>query len=737
MANIGNLTVVIDGQTFKLKRKLRDAETQVTRFTKKGSSGFKSFKQNILSARSAVIALGAVFALFGKKILGSAIKEAADFQESLGEINSLLEDSNLVFGEFGSGIRDLSKEFGRSKIDLAKGLKDIIDATIPASEAMNVLTASTKLAVGGFTDVKTATSAVISTFQLYGDELRDVEDASDFLFATQKRGRLTLEDLAKNIGTVIGVAKSAGLSLEDLGQGFAAISRVAGSASKTATQFRSLISVFTKQQPIEAQRLAFEKFGVVLNSTSITHGKFVKSILKFKNASAEDLSIIFKRSRALRAAAAIINQAEKAQDDYNQIVERAELTNRTALLAQELWNQELKVLKENISDIKEGIGRDLLPAITDTAKVLNKSNSVGIIDFLIGVGAGGIEGLKEFDLLVVNLVESIGLLAKGTKDIFSGDDKATKGIKGFALPETRLGNFDKGGESTLALAIRAKEAQEAIFQTNKARGEAFIKAHERVTLSSSEFAIAQFEKEARSFESLIKLKVIKQEDFDEFRTNGLRQITLKNNTAFQSMLRAAQDFGDGTTDTFVDWAHGAEISFGSILESFSRMILKMIIQINFIQPMMRRLFGASVAGGTGPGLLGAFITSSGGGGTKSLSLPTVPSSIPFSPSAGFDGINAAEGGVATKPTFGTFGEAGAEALIPLDRFKDFQGGSNVQINIIGAPEGTTTQESDIEGGGKRLDVMLDEAVADNVKHGTKTFQQMQRSFAVNKSLRRR
>ena len=38
-------------------------------------------------------------------------------------------------------------------------------------------------------------------------------------------------------------------------------------------------------------------------------------------------------------------------------------------------------------------------------------------------------------------------------------------------------------------------------------------------------------------------------------------------------------FGDGATDTFVDWAHGAEISFGSILESFSRMILKMIISL--------------------------------------------------------------------------------------------------------------------------------------------------------------
>ena len=379
MANIGTLTVTIDGETFKLQRELKKAEKQVTGFTKKGTTGYKSMKQSILSARSAVIAFGAVNTLIIGKIFGDAVKQAGDFQESLGKINSLLEDSNLVFGDFRGSIIDLSKEFGRSKTDLAQGLKDIIDATIPTSEALDVLRESTKLSVGGFTDVSTATSAVISTFQLYRNELRDVADASDFLFATQKRGRLTLEDLAKNIGTVIGVAKSAGVSLEDLGVGFASISRVAGSASKTATQFRALINVFTKQQPIESQRLAFEKFGVTLNSTSIANGKFIDSILKFKDASAEELSVIFRRNRALRAATAIINQAEKKQADLNGIVERAGITNRTTADAQELYNQQLRLFVENINDLKVSLGGKILPALTQFTNLLITLKEKGLL----------------------------------------------------------------------------------------------------------------------------------------------------------------------------------------------------------------------------------------------------------------------------------------------------------------------------------------------------------------------
>ena len=54
----------------------------------------------------------------------------------------------------------------------------------------------------------------------------------------------------------------------------------------------------------------------------------------------------------------------------------------------------------------------------------------------------------------------------------------------------------------------------------------------------------------------------------------------------------------------------------------------------------------------------------------------------------------AEGGVATKPTFGTFGEKGPEALIPLDRFKDIASGGDtntVEININ--IEGNASQET--------------------------------------------
>jgi hypothetical protein len=86
----------------------------------------------------------------------------------------------------------------------------------------------------------------------------------------------------------------------------------------------------------------------------------------------------------------------------------------------------------------------------------------------------------------------------------------------------------------------------------------------------------------------------------------------------------------------------------------------------------------------------------------------------------------AEGGIATRPTAGIFGEAGAEALIPLDRLKDI--GGNVTVNIIGAPEGTQVQESESKQGGRSIDVILDEKMSQQVKPGSKFNNQMLSQF---------
>jgi phage-related minor tail protein len=89
----------------------------------------------------------------------------------------------------------------------------------------------------------------------------------------------------------------------------------------------------------------------------------------------------------------------------------------------------------------------------------------------------------------------------------------------------------------------------------------------------------------------------------------------------------------------------------------------------------------------GPGITGPAYeapTIAGGMAGGSTATPAILTSTPVPAAAGnfYGGIRLfADGGIATRPTPGIFGEAGPEALIPLDRMGDFGGGNTYNINV--------------------------------------------------------
>jgi hypothetical protein len=62
------------------------------------------------------------------------------------------------------------KKFGFATEDLNKALFDTISAGIPAGQAIEFLNASSKLAVGGVTDLRIATDGMTSVFNVYKEQ---------------------------------------------------------------------------------------------------------------------------------------------------------------------------------------------------------------------------------------------------------------------------------------------------------------------------------------------------------------------------------------------------------------------------------------------------------------------------------------------------------------------------------------------------------------------------------------
>ena len=835
--NVGNIFGTIRMKNALFKKDLRESSRALKKFAVTGAAqvntlgaSMKRMGSKLLNMRNIIMGAGAFL------ILRGAIKEAAAFEKELSKVATLVDNTDQVFGEFATSIKEMSLEFGQSKETLTKGLFDIISATIDAADAMDVLRAATKLSVAGFTEAGVATSAVITMMQGYSDELRDADDASDLLFATMKRGRLTVEDVASNIGVVASVAKGAGVSVEDLSASFSSVSRSGVGAQKTVVQLMSFFNMFAKSN--DDAKEAAAKLGLEMKTSAIAGGKLIPWILKAKKGLDEmtssmksnTIKAMMPNRRAQQAFVTLLLQGEKTLDDYAQALNRVGLT-QAALEKQygKAWFQFLR-FHEAIKALKEALGEGLLPFMTkatdniadfiaeaqksgalhqfalnveqialgmfELAKgiklvfdIINAPSDAGAwvkdkaqglyrehitnrdpdwfakdFDFEtknIGLGGrakspsgmqqlniGKIEGTdmeqwaEDYDLGIEKVVESMEELKEKAKEL-------TKEVRTpFEVMEDSYGElvemmnkevideetFRRANEVLVSDYKQALKAKENLNKEFKNKLKAFNLDRIKLTESASEIQIAQFEKEAQKYDELVARGKISAEELKQFKIDSISKIKLQHNRAYQTMQSSIMSWGDEFGNTLTDMVMGAEVSFSDILNSFTRMIADMAVKITIIQPMMKALFGQA-AGGEGSGLVGALAGAVGTwiGGNVGTPTTTTPQSAyggTFNPQ-GFP--TTAEGGIVTKPTARIFGEAGPEAIIPLDRMSQVMGsigggGSNVEINIIGAPEGTRVEESESEQGGRSIDVILDEKMSQQVKPGSKFNNQMLSQF---------
>jgi len=186
---------------------------------------------------------------------------------------------------------------------------------------------------------------------------------------------------------------------------------------------------------------------------------------------------------------------------------------------------------------------------------------------------------------------------------------------------------------------------------------------------------------------------------------------------FDRLNSAVSGWASNFSSNLNDMLWGAETTFTGMLRSFGKMITQMIIQLTIIDPILK-----AVMGGMGGGIDNSPMAGMTGAPTPNQVSQRKRGLFGL----GFLGL--AEGGIVTKPTFAAIAEREPEIVAPLSQLAGM-GGSNVEVNIIGAPEGTKTEEGTTSGGMRKIDVILDEKMANNIRSGSKTFTAMTKAFS--------
>jgi hypothetical protein len=192
--------------------------------------------------------------------------------------------------------------------------------------------------------------------------------------------------------------------------------------------------------------------------------------------------------------------------------------------------------------------------------------------------------------------------------------------------------------------------------------------------------------------------------------NALEEIAQLENAAAEERAAAAAELAKEQREEFVRSFDGVRQvisqTIGGLLlqqerdwDAFFRSLVASFVSTGVdkvLEQLVNGLAGSSAASG-----------GSGGGGFVGSLLGIV------------GGLLFAKGGVVSRPTLGVVGEAGPEAVIPLDRLDRMLASqqSGVTVNIIGAPEGTEVKRSKSADGTEQIDAFIGGSMARNMQRG--------------------
>jgi len=286
------------------------------------------------------------FAAMSGAIVG-AVKVFADFEDAMAKVATQLPGEAIEhYGEMSRAVQDMSITFGQSTQVMAQGLYDILSAAIPPEKALQLLEQSAKTAAAGFTDVATTADLFTSILNAYGMEVEDAAHVSDVLFQSVFRGKMEFEDMATELGSIMGVAAQAGVSLEDLGASLATLTRSGINTAEATTGIRQAILSYIDPGR-EAQETA-AALGIEFDATSLKSEGLIRSIGKLKDATQEQLASLFPNVRALVAVQGVLGDLSGAYEDLQLNMEAIGTT-------QEAFGKATDTTKFSIDQLKTSV----------------------------------------------------------------------------------------------------------------------------------------------------------------------------------------------------------------------------------------------------------------------------------------------------------------------------------------------------------------------------------------------
>jgi TP901 family phage tail tape measure protein len=265
--------------------------------------------------------LAGLAGLAGTAIFFVAAKSAAQFQEQMAIINTIMRGTPQQTRDVGNALLDMAVKSGQSTSDMTASFYDLLsagiglhDGVVKVAEVNAALKASTNLAIGGLSSEKEAVNLIVFSLNAFGLAANKAGAVSDYFSKAVEVGVVTASQIAHVIANIAPIAAGAHIGIDEVATSFGFLTARGFSAAKAATAMsRSIIelekphkSLIALQQKVHKNYLAIAQEKGLSVALQTMRDDAAKTGVKFVD--------LFGRVEAYRFAEQVTDEVVRKSD---------------------------------------------------------------------------------------------------------------------------------------------------------------------------------------------------------------------------------------------------------------------------------------------------------------------------------------------------------------------------------------------------------------------------------------
>lgn len=412
-------------------------------------AALKKIKNSILGFAGAYIGFEAI-----RNGFSGLTKSVVGFDTQFANVTTLIPKGTYNLEQLKRQLLELPGNLG-SVEEKTKALYWALSSGIQAADAVKFVGDSAKLAKAGVMELEKSVDVLTSILNAYGMQASESARVSDILFQVIKDGKVTGEQLAGALGSVIPTAAQMGVSIEEVGAAIATMTQsgISGDEAVTALN-QTLLSIIG---PTDKAAKYAKQLGIDMSYAGVEGaGGLQQYLMKLKDATGGNIEILnqlFPNVRALKGVLSLTG--EQAKIYTKELIAMKTATGTTA----EAFDKQQKAISAVFdalkNDIESTLIETLLPVFQNLANYIknNKDEIAAFAKNLITEFKNIIEVVQS----LLPVIKTVSIAFAGmfvANKIADGMNLALKGIQGFTatigkiLPESFAGSFAKITDTT-------------------------------------------------------------------------------------------------------------------------------------------------------------------------------------------------------------------------------------------------------------------------------------------------